>query len=406
MSESSHRSGQSDFKRVLSGAFLVSGTAIGAGMLALPVVTALGGFLPACAIYFLCWLFMSATGLLLLEICLWMPKDANLVSMAQHLLGKWGKLLSWILYLFLFYCLTIAYIAGGGGFINALLGEQTPLWMGILFFTLIFAPVVYLGTYAVDRINFLLMMGLIVAYLAFVVRGFEHVKPSLLLRQDWSVSFLSLPVVFTSFSYQGIIPSLTSYLERNVSWIRKAILIGTAIPFLGYVVWEFLILGIVPLEGPQGLLAAKAEGLTAVFPLKNLLISSYIYPIGQAFAFFALTTSFLGVTLGLLDFLADSLKIVKVGLRKLGLCLAVFLPPLAIALSRPGIFLKSLGYAGGIGCALLLGLFPILMVWSGRYVRKLPLSQSQLPGGKVLLFTLICFVIFELCIEFFIVSFG
>jgi len=90
--------------KAVSGALLISGTAIGAGMLALPVVTGLGGFLPAMLLYFICWLFMACTGLLLLEVCLWMPNDANIITMSHHLLGPIGRACSWVLYLFLFYC--------------------------------------------------------------------------------------------------------------------------------------------------------------------------------------------------------------------------------------------------------------------------------------------------------------
>src|SRR5690348_7302081 len=97
-----------------SGALLVAGTSIGAGMLALPVVTALGGFFPSLFVYVLCWLFMTCTGLLMLEICLLMPPGANLVSMAQKYLGRFGEVLAWVLYLFLFYCLSVAYVSGGG----------------------------------------------------------------------------------------------------------------------------------------------------------------------------------------------------------------------------------------------------------------------------------------------------
>lgn len=385
--------------KIFGGVLLVAGTAIGAGMLALPIATGLGGFLPACITYFLCWLFMAATGLLLLEICLWMPQDANMVSMAYHLLGKVGKAVSWVLYLFLFYCLTIAYEAGGGGFITAIFQGSIPSWAGILIFMLVFSPIVYIGTRAIDRVNMILMAGLTVSYLAFVFLGIGHVQVNLLTQVNWKAGFLALPVIFTSFSYQGVIPSLTTYLQRNARAVRMTILLGTAIPFFVYALWELLILGIVPLEGPHGLIAAQKEGLTAATPLKYFVGSPWVYAIGQAFSFFALTTSFLGVTLGLFDFLADGLKIKKEGRKKVGLFFAVYLPPTLIALFNPHIFLSALTYAGGIGCALLLGLLPILMVWVGRYRKKLSLSYAQFSGGKWVLALLFCFVIFELIIE-------
>jgi tyrosine-specific transport protein len=63
---------------VFGGTMLIAGTMVGVGMLALPVATGEGGFFPAVVIYLICWLFMLCTGLLLLEVCTWMPKDSNL----------------------------------------------------------------------------------------------------------------------------------------------------------------------------------------------------------------------------------------------------------------------------------------------------------------------------------------
>ena len=80
-------------KKVIGGVLLVAGTSIGAGMLALPVVTAAGGFFPAFFSYLICWAFMTSTGLLLLEISLGMPPDANLVTMAGTYLGRGEKYL-------------------------------------------------------------------------------------------------------------------------------------------------------------------------------------------------------------------------------------------------------------------------------------------------------------------------
>ena len=386
--------------KVFSGAMLVAGTAIGAGMLALPVATCLGGFFPSCIIYLLCWLFMLATGFLLLEISLWLPKDANIISMADHLLGKWGRIFSAIIYLFLFYCLTVAYAAGGGGFIAAMTGQRIPNWLGIFLFILIFSPVVYLGTRAVDRINLIWMFGLALSYAAFVLIGWPKVDTQLLKTGNWTQALFAMPIIFTSFSFGGIIPSLITYLKRDIKMIRRSLVLGTSIPFFIYVVWELLILGIVPVEGSNGLLNAKLNGQTAVFPL-NFMRFPYVYAIGQAFSFFALTTSFLGVTLGLLHFLADGFKLIDISLKKYFLFLMVFVPPTLIAVFNPSVFLNALNYAGGIGCALLLGLLPIMMSWVGRYKKKYHSDSWQLPGGKAMLFFLAIFTFMELAIEFF-----
>ncbi|MEX0962141.1 MAG: aromatic amino acid transport family protein [Simkaniaceae bacterium] len=384
--------------KTLGGILIVAGTAIGAGMLALPVVSAAGGFLPASLIFFLCWLFSASTGLLLLEVCQWMPKNANLVTMATHLLGRFGKYSTWVLYLFLFYMLTIAYTAVGGNFVHDTFNARLPFWLSATSFTLFFGFFVYLGTRFVDRINTLLMLGLVVSYLLFIFWGRSHINFSNLTQKNWGYGFLSLPVMFTSFSYQGVIPSLNAYLEENVKKMRLAILIGSSIPFITYVIWEMLILGILPLDGPNGLLAAKAAGQTAIDPLKHFLRESPIYTLGQFFGFFALTTSFLGVTLGLLDFFSDSLEIEKTPLKKLFLAALIYLPPLLIVVINPAIFLNALAFAGGIGCALLLGLIPILMVYVGRYKRHFSHLHVQLPGGKPLLFFLALFVVAELII--------
>ena len=94
---------------VFGGSLLVAGTSIGGGMLALPVLTGLAGFMPSIVIYLLCWLFMASTGLLFLEISQWMrgegnKEESNIVSMAEKILGKSGKGFAWMVYLFLFYC--------------------------------------------------------------------------------------------------------------------------------------------------------------------------------------------------------------------------------------------------------------------------------------------------------------
>ncbi len=383
---------------VFGGTLLIAGTMVGVGMLALPVATGEGGFFPAVAIYLLCWLFMLSTGLLLLEVCTWMPKDSNLITMAEKLLGPTGKNICWAVYLFLFVTVMIAHVVGGGAVLNEICGRAIPEWLCMIIYVVFFSPVVYLGTKWVNRLNVILMLGVAVSYFLFISVSYKHVDTSLLTRSDWSKAWLALPVLFTAFTFQVIIPTLMTYMDRNVKKVRLSIILGTSIPLIVYLVWEFLILGIVPSDGPHGLTEAAKKGWNAIMPLKELLGSPVVFGIGKAFAFFTMTTSYIALALAYLDFLADGLKVKKTGIRKIILCLAVFIPPTFIALTYPHIFITALSYAGGFSCAILFGLFPPIMVWVGRYVKK-QTKNPQIAGGKPFLAMLVLFVLIELTIQ-------
>jgi tyrosine-specific transport protein len=235
------------------------------------------------------------------------------------------------------------------------------------------------------------MAALIIAYCTFILLGLPKVETRLLTTLNFSMAIAGLPVIFTSFSYQGILPTLTEYMGRDRRAIRFAILIGASLPFGAYLLWDLLIKGIIPVPA---LVEARQLGLSAVEPLSHYVLSPYVFHAGSAFAFFALTTSFLGVTLGLMDFLSDGLNIKKSTKNRFGLALMIYLPGALIAGTDPHVFFKALEYAGGIGCVLLLGLIPILMCMKKRYLS--PQSQRELGGGQGLLWLLILFIIFEL----------
>ncbi|HUD00742.1 MAG TPA: aromatic amino acid transport family protein, partial [Rhabdochlamydiaceae bacterium] len=148
-----------------------------------------------------------------------------------------------------------------------------------------------------------------------------------------------------------------------------------------------------------GLIEAKAKGETAVMPLKELLGNPWVFKIGTCFAFLVLTTSYIALSLAFLDFVADGLKVKKEGIKKIALCLGIFVPPMVIALIYPGIFITALEYAGGISCALLFGLLPPVMAWVGRYLKKYEHQNVQVPGGKLTLCFLMLFTFVELILQ-------
>lgn len=384
--------------KLIGGILLVSGTTIGAGMLALPVSTGLAGFFPSILLLIAFWVYMTFTAFLMLEVNLWMEPQTNLISMAKNTLGRTGEVISWATYLFLLYSLTTAYVAGSGpiviDIVESLTGYQMPAWAGSVPLLLIFGFFVYKGTKSVDYVNRFLMLGLVVSYGLLIIFLTPHVDIKLLTYSDPKFLLMAVSIVATSFGFHIIIPTLTTYFERNVSRIRQAIFIGSAIPLIVYIIWEMLSLGIVPLEGKYGIAEGYAIGTNGAHLLSGILGTTAIAQTARVFAFFAIVTSFLGVSLSLTDFLADGLKIKKNRGGRILLYVMVFLPPLIFTLTDPRAFLSALEYAGAYGVVILLGLMPALMVWAGRYHLHFK-STYRTPGGKT---ALVCVILISLLV--------
>lgn len=386
--------------RPFSGILLVMGTCIGAGMLALPVVTGIAGFLPAIAVNLCCCLFMMATGLLLLEVILWMPDGANVLSLAGHFLGKWGKLIGGLSFLFLYYCLQVSYCAGGAPafakLINQLFGWQVTGEASFLLFAVFFGVLVFLGARSVNKINWLLMVGLFISFCMLIGIGSTEVQAGLLERADWRISLAATPVLFGAYGYHNLLPTLSTYLKRHLTMLRLAIVVGTLLPFLIYSIWQWMIIGTLTLAQIQ---AADMRGEPMTQTLQTIVGHPWLSLSGEFFGFFALVTSFLGVSLSMVDFLGDGLNIKRrEGWLRLGLCLAVFMPPALFAASYPDIFIEAMGLAGGYGEAILNGLLPISMVWAGRYWLGLE-SEYSLFGGRPMLIVLLLITLFIMGIE-------
>jgi len=382
---------------------LITGCCVGAGMLGLPVMSALAGFIPSLAMFLLSWLFMTTTALLTLEVNLWFKNDVSIISMADRTLGIIGKVIGWSCFVFLFYALGVAYIAGSGELISAFIKEitsiQVPHWIGSLVVTLLFGIFVYLGMRAVDLFNRVLMVGLVISYILLIALGIPHVKMEYLKFTDWSVATMVLPVMIISFGFHNLVPSLTTYLNGDAKRLRLAIILGSLIPLFIYLVWECVILGLIPIEGEGGFLEFLEKGSMATEVLKSAVGSLWVVEIAQYFAFFAIVTSFLGNSLSFVDFLADGLSIKKTPQGKFWLCLLVIVPPFVLSVIYPGLFLTALNYAGAFGAVILFGILPALMVWSGRYYKKLG-QEQMVPGGKIVLIAIIVFAITIMALQF------
>ncbi len=370
-------------KETFGATMLVTGCCIGAGMLGLPILSLTSGFFPSLVAMILSYLFTTCTGLLLLEAALWFKGRTNLLSMAQLVLGKSGKWAVGTLFLFLFYSIFVAYMDGGGQLFNAFLQPifhtALPREAGILLCAGCVALLICARMTVIDHLNKAFMVALSIAYCCLVFLCLPHIERDYLAHFDWKASLSTLPILFICFGYQNLVPTLADYLQRNVRALRLAICIGNLIPLLFYTLWNFVILGMLP---PT----TSYQGDMVATLLQQTHQSSLILFASQAFSFFALFTSFIAVAISFVDFFKDGLK--DYTNRNFYIFSLVFLPPLVFSLLYPSLFLKALSFAGGVVDVILFGVFPVLIVWSGRYYKQVQ-GPYQVAGGKPLLATIL-----------------
>lgn len=370
--------------KVFGSTLIIAGTTIGAGMLALPLASAGIGFTTSLIIMITLWALMAYTALLMIEVHQHADKSATLHTLAKQFLGKKGKWLASFAMMFLFYALCAAYIAGGG----AQFAERIANFTGVeisgtnatLLFTLLVAGIVIIGTATVDKVNRVLftikvlMMAVVLTFLA------PNVTESYLMSMpiEQGLVIAAIPVIFTSFGFHGSIPAIVNYLDGHTPSLRRAIVIGSAIPLIIYVFWQLVTLGVVN----QATLIEN-QGLSAL--ISTLATTVHQSNLGQTigiFADLALLTSFLGVSLGLFEFLGDTMKQRGVSSSRLAVGLVTFLPPMGFALFYPQGFITALGYAA-IALVVLAIFLPIMMVRKARAQSQL--SHYQVAGGNLAL---------------------
>lgn len=372
-------------KRIFGGTMLVTGCCIGAGMIGLPVLSALTGFMPSIAAMAFCYLFTTLTGLLLAEATLWFEGNANLPSIVEFALGKIGKIITVVLFLFLFYCLFVAFLDGGGSLFAEMLAYvfQTPVShsVGILSCMMFVATIAYAGAHAADHFNKILLVGLVVSYITLVFVGIPHIHQENLLYTNWSKIFSVVPILLLCFGYQNLVPSLVHYLHKDTRAIRFAIIIGNLIPFFVYFLWNYLILSLLPVNHTgTGNDTQMVIGLLTAAAIPSVSVIFFV----KSFSLFAMLTSFLPSAVSFVDFLKDGFKNLfhhKVT-NDLPVFMMVFLPPTACALVYPQIFLSALGFAGGFIDVLLFGILPATVVLVGRRLQTTE-SKYEVFGGTV-----------------------
>ena len=218
--------------------------------------------------------------------------------MTERTLGKNGTRFAWCAYVFLHYALLVAYVSRVG----EIVGEAAHLDRSIC--SVAFAAGLGGFVYAapdktLENVNNALVaavIGTFVPLLLIASRGVD--VANLTSVSDWSAVPGTVAVIALAFVYHNVIPVVATQLEGDRNKSRAALIAGTAIPFVMFTLWDGAVLG-----------GVSAEDLAAGVNLDPLSTLQGMSPAAaglvKSFSVFAMSTSFLGFVLGLVDFLSD-----------------------------------------------------------------------------------------------------
>ncbi|KLT54862.1 aromatic amino acid transporter [Pasteurella multocida] len=375
--------------KTLRSTLLVSGTMIGAGMLAMPLTSAGIGFTFTVVLLLVLWFLLTYSALLFVEAYQTVESDAGIGSLSAVYFGGFGRFISTAALLIFLYALLAAYVTGGGGLLSSILptiqSAETTSHISIVIFTTVFGAFIIIGTQTVDGLNRLLFFTMLVALGAVLFLLVPEVKMDNLMAMpiDKALLISASPVFFTSFGFHGSIPSLNKYLGGNIKALRISILVGSFITLCGYILWQFGTHGVLTQSVFLQILQDEPTLNGLVAATKQVTGSSVISGAVKLFSALALITSFLGVALGLFECIEDLLsRVFKFKAGRITLGLLTFIPPLLFALFYPKGFILALGYAGQM-FAFYAVVLPAALVWK---VRKLhPNLPYRVSGGSALL---------------------
>lgn len=384
-------------KSVLGGAMIIAGTTVGAGMFSLPVVGAGMWFGYSMLMLVGIWFCMLVSGLMLLETNLHFKPGASFDTLTKTTLGQFWRIINGLSIAFVLYILTYAYISGGSSIVNhslAGLGINLPQSIAGLIFAAVLASIVIISTKAVDRITTVMLGGMIITFFIAVGNLLIDVDTTKLFVPDGETSYApyllaALPFGLASFGYHGNVPSLVKYYGNQPKTIIKALFIGTFIALVIYSCWLVATMGNIPRSQFIDIIAQGGNMGILVGALSEVIASRWLNTMLSLFANLAVASSFLGVTLGLFDYLADLFGFDESRQGRLKTAAVTFIPPTILGLLFPNGFLIAIGFAA-LAATIWAAIVPAMMAYKSRQIFA-DSDSFKVPGGTPLIVLVIIF---------------
>ena len=369
-------------KPLWHGIVLVAGGAVGAGMFALPMVSAgawtLWSFVGLVAVWWFTYLAASIlvhTNLTVLSAPRIDSPPTSFDTLVKQVLGSRWAFANNLSLVFIMMILMYAYISAGASILSVTL-EQLGLnefkqsvglpaeqtigrgWLSASFAALI-ALLVWFGTSFVARVSSVLMIVMTISFVVVVVSLLPYINyQQLIVGRPTLIHFVwaALPVYVTAFACAGLVPSLVKHYyseaeQETKKRVLQCLFWGTLLALLIYMLWLIVTLGTIGRVGFEPILKAGGNTADLVSALGSVSgdQSASLNVIEQRMTWFshcAIITSFLSIGLGLFHFMQDKLGLNDSFWARSKAAIVCFLPPAIASFYYPKGFLLAISYAG------------------------------------------------------------
>ncbi len=381
--------------RVFGSTLIIAGTAVGAGMLAMPLTSAQMGFGMTFALLFFLWVLLTFTALLYAEVHQYSPYDTGIAGLTERYFGLTGKLVTNFVLLFFMYAVLTAYITGSGDLLFSFIPDSLNLApekaqkIASLSFAILFGIIVTIGIALSDITNRLFFALKVISFIILLYLLFGKFSiTNLQYKPTNNLLFLSaLPIFFMTFGFHICTPTINEYLKGDNRKLRMACFFGSTGIFIIYIIWQMATHGVLKQSELIAILneTPNLNGLIQAFEVTTG--SKTISEIVRIFSLFALTTSYIGVSLGLSNAVKDLLSHFNMSKNNTLVGAVTFIPPIIVGFTYPNIFLSAFSFAGVI-FAFIGVILPVLLVYKAR--KQNPQGRAVRGGNLSLLLALLC----------------
>ncbi len=344
-------------------AFLI-GTTIGAGILGIPYVVQKSGIYLGLAYIVVLGIFTLIINLYVGEVSLRTKGTHELTGYAEKFIGKWGKNALLISLLIEIYGALSAYLIGVSHSFSAILGLSTDFW--ILAYFILMGLILFRGINVVKGYEVIFNAAKLLLIFSIIFFAFAFIKADSFSLPETPA--LALPFGVILFSFMGLtaIPELKHILNQDRKAVKNAIILGSIIPIVVYVLFAISVVGVTG--------SSTTEVATIALGAK---LGFFMSLLGSVFAIFSMTTAFLAVALALIWIFHYDY-----GVNKTVSFAATMLVPLIIALSGKLGFIRLLGLSGSIAGGVTIILCLIMFHKSKESFERKP--EYQLKASMIL----------------------